>query len=141
MAGVFKDATGREWSVRLTYGSVSRIRETTGVNILFSSKTGTHGYFDLITDAEKFINALWILIALEADKRSITRQDFEDSFSEDTYPAATAALYDALASFSPLPAVSKEAFGTGEEMNRLLTSTARNTAGNSPDSSGSTPPT
>lgn len=126
---MFKDRAGREWDLSLTFGAVKRIRESTGVAILKENADGRPAWLDLPFDPEKFVAALWAIVS---PKAAVTRDEFEEAFDAPTYQTAAAKFYDAVTSFSPLPAV---LYGTGEEMIRRMreaASISSNGGGNSP---------
>lgn len=115
----FKDTLGREWELSLTAGMATRIREVTGIPILLvATVEGVDNWrgAELPADPVKFVDALWLFVAKQAEKKGVTRSEFEDAFGEKTYEDAAAAYFDAVISFSHLPAVFRKMFGTGREM-------------------------
>jgi hypothetical protein len=71
----------------------------------------------------------------------VTREQFEEAFTGDTWRQAAAAFLHAVLIFSPRPKVLFSLFGTGTEIVARLNSTSSDGRTNSPDQPESTPVT
>ncbi len=143
----FLDSEGREWSIRLTAGKCTRIRDASGIDLYV--KVGDDGQwdfsaFDLYLNPRKFLDVLWTLIEDEAKCRSVTREQFEDTVDVATYRNAKVAFGDEVNCFSPMPAALQSKMReliretVGETTDRPTDSTSNGSATNSAGPSEST---
>lgn len=95
----FNDNQNRTWTVAVTVGSIKRVKDLLGVNLL-EAVTG-----DLIekleTDVILLVDILYILCKEEADAKSVTDVQFGESLSGDSLEFATDAFLGELIDFFP----------------------------------------
>lgn len=148
MATTFRDADGRDWTLRLTVGLLEEVKEGTGVD-LTRVVTSPDGLGDvLFADPRTIVKVLWVIVAAQADKAGVTPESFGYSFDGEAVERATEALVGSVLDFFPR---SRPARAMRERLPSILTraddlmieamgpSTSSPTAGDSPARSGSTP--
>lgn len=141
---------GREWSIRLTVGSLGDVREKSGVD-LGAALRSERDLADLIFgDPSALVRMLWVLIEDQAEGTGVGPIEFAHGFDGPALEAATEALLAAVADFFPRSkvgrAIRENLTQTLERLDRAiiaklasLQSGSSGTAGSSPGSSGSTP--
>jgi hypothetical protein len=146
----FKDNAGREWTLAVTVGAIRRVRDRLKVDLLEAAETDLLSR--LARDAVLLVDALWCLVEPEARQRGVTDEEFGRAMTGGALDGATDALVEALLDFFPRPQRAKalgKMLDLLEEHRRTLSETAEKyppsgdapggSAGNSPESSGSTP--
>jgi hypothetical protein len=95
----FVDAKGQTWGLSVHVGSIHRVRDLVGVNLLevVEGKLLER----LASDPETLVNVIYALCKPEADKQNITDVQFGESLVGDAIDGATKALYEALTDFFP----------------------------------------
>jgi len=148
-SSTFRDHTGQDWHLRLTYGLACDVKRETGVNLtLVSQDTGWVEI--LFGEPGRLVGVLWVLCAEQAGRLNVTAEQFGHRFDGPTLEAAGEALAGAIADFFPrsriarairegLPKVLAEADRKAVEAIDRHVSTASNSAGTAPESSGSIP--
>lgn len=94
----FRDAKDREWSLRLTVGNCREIRDTCHID--FGEITDGKCFVELGTSIEKLYQVLWVLCEKQAESRSVTPEDFAESFDGDVLDDAQDALMEAVTLFT-----------------------------------------
>jgi len=90
---IIKDAKGREYCLKLTYGVIEEIRAKANVDLLDVA------HLDM--DGVKLAKVLCIACADSLEKEKITAQEFMDALEGDEVEAAGAALWEELLRFFP----------------------------------------
>jgi len=97
----FKDAAGREWTLKITVGDLKPVREATGVKIAELPNDNLKPFGELLKDPEKFCAVIWCLIRDDAARLDVTEAGFFKSLGGDSAEHAAHALYEAVADFCP----------------------------------------
>jgi hypothetical protein len=142
-----------DWNVQLTVGMLTRIRRECGLN-LANVVVDAEQFLDVISAApESLVGSLWIVCEKQATAAGLTPENFAELFDGDALDRAVTALLEASLDFFPR-ARGRDALRAG--MPRAWAKIERDvnariaeqfdsmfsiTAGNSPELSGSTPPT
>ena len=97
---VFKDVNGRERRIRLTGPKISKVRESTGINIATPSGEGTVA---ATADGEILTRVLWLLCGdQESEGGKVTAEQFGEAVaSGEVFEAAREALKEAIVDFTP----------------------------------------
>lgn len=156
----FADNAGRTWTVAVNVDSIKRVRGLAGVNLL--EVLAGELIDKLISDPVLLCDVVYALCKPEADKKSVSDEDFGRAMAGDAIEHATKALLEDLVDFSPSPrdrrnlgraiettwsAMDKardliEARLEGGELERVVEealSTASASSGTAPESSESAP--
>lgn len=154
----FKDTEARDWTVTINVDVIKRVRGLMDVNLL----TVLENKYDLLrklsSDPILLVDVLYCLCKPQADERKITDVQFGQSMSGDSIWNGFNALIDELMDFFPDPRqrtilkelIEKMRSATGilmehgknvvEGINPSdVLKTLKNSSGNSPESSASTP--
>ena len=97
----FKDNNGKEWCLSLTVGSVRRVRDIAGVDLLDSSENG--GLIKIATDPIALTDAIYAACKPDADAAGVSQDQFCDAMFGDCIEQATAAMIEAVTDFIPNP--------------------------------------
>lgn len=97
----FKDSEGREWSFRITLGSIRRVKEARNINLLDIASEAFGAMFDKLADPIALGEMLFILCMDEAEKRSLSESQFYDLFVGDVIETARVALLEEIVDFFP----------------------------------------
>ena len=156
----FTDAAGRSWTVTINVDAVKRVRSLLKINLLDvvgdSGKQG--GVLDQLADAVTLVDVLYCLVKPEADAKGVSDVQFGEAMLGDALDNASVALLEELADFFPSRqrALLKKAMLRAAELataavkqaNKILDdpklsqlpeTTPGDSAGSSPESSGSAP--
>lgn len=95
----FKDAEGREWSVRITTGGLTAVREATGVKIGDLLGSQLAGFKALVSDIEQLVNVVWVLV--RSQHPGVTDEQFGAALGGDAVEDLASAFYQAVVDFSP----------------------------------------
>ncbi len=117
---VFKDTTGREWTVAVNVSAVKRVRDLLGIDLM--DALGGSLVSKLISDHVLLVNIVYAVCKPQTDAAGITDEEFGERMAGDAIDDATDALLDELVSFSPNPrdraALGKVLEKTREVMNK-----------------------
>jgi len=94
----FKDKAGREWRLALNVATVRSLRHELGVDLLSDDQGAIR---DLAGDPIALCEALWALIAGQAEEAGVSQLDFWEAMSDDSIDQATTAFLEALVDFFP----------------------------------------
>lgn len=97
----FKDNEGRRWRVEVNVGTVKRVRQLLGVDLL--SIVDGKLVESLIADPVLLCDVVYVVCKPEADAGKISDDDFGRAMAGDAIEHATKALLDDLVDFSPSP--------------------------------------
>ena len=102
----FKDNQGRDWSVQFTVGTIKRVRELLGVNLVSIADGDPAG--DVIntrlqTDFEFIVDVLYCVCKPQADELGVNDIAFGESLGGDSLGDAQRALIEELVLFFPNP--------------------------------------
>ena len=98
----FKDAKGREWTVRLTVASAETVREATAVDIYELPEDNFDKLFQLVNrNLPKLGAVLYCLCGRQAQELNVSAYDFADELLGESLGAAAEAFYEALTDFFP----------------------------------------
>jgi hypothetical protein len=95
----FKDTEGTEWQIALTLGVAKKIKDQAGVDLL--DLDGGNLFQKLIDDPFTLGDVLYIACQGQAEKRSISAEQFADRLAGDAIAHGTSALLEALVDFFP----------------------------------------
>ncbi len=96
----FTDTAGHRWNLALSVGTVKRVRELSGVDLL-TILDKPQALVDLASDPVRFVDVLFIVIKPQADQIGICDEAFGESLDGETVEAATDAFLEALVDFFP----------------------------------------
>lgn len=95
----YKDCTGKEWGVSVTVGTIKRVKDLIGVNLLDAVST------DLIdkmrSDPVLLCDILYAVCKPQADADGVSDEAFGESLAGDAITSATEALLDEIVDFFP----------------------------------------
>ncbi len=95
----FSDLKGHEWSVRLDFAGLHRIREGCDVD-LGDVERMAQTWADLLYDDQKALKAVWLAIKPTAEAQQATLDSFLEQMDGETLQAALEALGNAVISFT-----------------------------------------
>lgn len=97
----FKDADGRDWSIRLTHADTVRVKAATGVSLYHLLDDKMKGLNALLTDPEKFVGAVFTLCERQAEKAQVSPEAFGGALDGPALEAMAEAFLEGLADFFP----------------------------------------
>lgn len=95
----FKDAAGREWSIKLTIGKAARLKDATGLDFvaaLYDSENAYRIIGELYKDLARFMNVVHLAAAVD-----VPLADFMDAMEGEQVAEAFEALDTAFTDFYP----------------------------------------
>jgi len=99
----FTDSAGRAWTISITVGAVQRVQAGCAANLSMLDRPCAPGQPPLLEalqrDALVFAAALWHLVADQAGKLGLTREQFIESLDANCLPGALEAFWAELADF------------------------------------------
>jgi hypothetical protein len=101
----FKDTAGRDWSLRITVGSLPKLRET-GLD-LNKVRQGDGSGFEALGDPETLGRLVWLLCKSQAEAANVSEEQFTEALDGPTVADATQALLGAIVDFTRRPEVAK----------------------------------
>lgn len=96
----FKDDQGRDWCLRIKIADADRMRDA-GYDPRRIFENGGVLFQKIVNDYHELIGAVWPVIKPQADKLSVTREQFTESFGGSEIEAMGEAFIRAIADFSP----------------------------------------
>jgi len=152
----FRDATGREWPLTITYGASRALKGDAGCDLSDVANDGEKLARVLFGDPDALVRVLWVLVRDRAAAAGVSEGQFFDALDPAAMDAASDALMEAITDFfhrrragavkSHLPAMRQRidathaAAVTAAVRDLTSPSTSPGTSAGSPGSSGSTPP-
>jgi len=97
----FTDIHGRTWTVNITIGTVKRVKQRLGIDMLKEVELFLKQIQDIIT----LCDVLYVVCQDEADKHGITDEQFGGSLAGSAILQAKEALMEAYMAFFPDPEV------------------------------------
>jgi hypothetical protein len=103
---IFKDKHKKDWTIELTVGSARRVKAETEIDLINAISLGNDGASiseieKLINDPFKLVDVLFALCRDQAEKDSVSGEQFAELFDADAIEAAANALVEELINFSP----------------------------------------
>lgn len=121
----FVDLKNRTWNIVVTVGTVKRVRDLLGVDLLgiVSDAKALEG---LINDPETLVNLVYACLKPDLDAVGVSDLEFGESMAGDVLDAATSAFLDALTNFFPKAkrGVLQAAFRKLEQLQAIATTEA-----------------
>ncbi|MEQ8785133.1 MAG: hypothetical protein RIC55_02505 [Pirellulaceae bacterium] len=96
---VFHDTAGRSWDLTLSIGTVRRLKQTLGVDLL--AVLDSDVLARLSVDLELFVNCLFVICQEQARAGGVTDEQFGAALGGDVFDEAAAAFTQALVDFFP----------------------------------------
>ena len=96
----FTDNAGREWIITVNVGSVRRVRDLAGVNLL-DIADGGKVIGDLLSDPCRLVDTVYAICKPQADVLNVSDEMFGESLVGDSIDRATQALFEGIADFFP----------------------------------------
>lgn len=93
----FTDIENREWDIKVTVGSINRIKSRCNIDLLDFGKDGF--LKTLIEDPRTLARVLWCLLEKQSKEQGISEEDLADGLSGDVIAIATKAFLDDLIDF------------------------------------------
>lgn len=113
----FKDKTGREWSIDLSFGLWRRIKAEAGVDLLDVAMPDGKS-LEQLSRLEVLAEVLWLYVAEQAGAAGITREEFWDALSGEAVHAGVFAIVKDLEDFSRSPSFAALRVSMEEAANR-----------------------
>jgi hypothetical protein len=101
MSCEFRDMKDRTWRLEITAYSLKAVRATTGVDLDKLVAEDTRLLTELVSDSVKFVDVLFVLVKDQADRLSVTDEEFGRSLGGDAIEAAGRAFESAFLFFCP----------------------------------------
>lgn len=98
----FTDNTGRSWSIVMTIGSVKRVRDLLGVNLLEPESGDPPLMTRLGTDEILLCDVIYCLIKPQAEEQGVSDEQFGAALGGEAILSAQKAFYDELIDFFQL---------------------------------------
>lgn len=96
---VFKDRQGKQWEISITVGTIKRVKDILGINLLDAVSTDL---LDTIrTDPVFLCDLLYAICKPQADRDGVTDIDFGEGLAGDSIADATDAFLSELVDFFP----------------------------------------
>lgn len=95
----FKDVNGKDWIISISVGSIKRVRDLLGINLLDCIKSNLID--DLKSDPITLVDVLFCLCKEQADKAGISDINFGEAMAGDALEQATDAFLEELINFFP----------------------------------------
>ena len=95
----FKDVNGKDWIISINVGSIKRVRDLLGINLLDCIKSNLID--DLKSDPITLVDVLYCLVKEQADKAGISDINFGEAMAGDALEQATDAFLEELINFFP----------------------------------------
>jgi len=96
---VFKDNKGRPWTIDITVGTIKRVKDLLGINLIDAVSSDL--LEKLKSDPVLLCDILYAICKPEADKQGITDIEFGEGLAGDAIEHATEALIEDLVNFFP----------------------------------------
>lgn len=147
----FKDSTGGEWELAISFGRAARMKREVGFDLdAASDETGGSLVAAVYGRPQALADVIWFLVREQVEAKGLTREQFEDRLTWKEADAAADALWEAVLDFthrrrSPalkarLPEIFKRIDDAAARAAAAFdVSGSSSSAGSSPGSSGSTP--
>ncbi len=122
----FRDNAGRSWEVAVDVAAIKRVRSLLGIDLLGVLDGGqrndspTKGFDPITRDPVIFVDVLYVLCKLEADRIGVTDEEFGRALGGDALREATDAFTEAFISFCPNPRDRTRMRRAVEHMSTLL---------------------
>ena len=122
----FKDTKGDEWEFDITVATLRRVRgvvqnpDGSRFELMDLASPGSPTYQRVMKDPVELCDVLFVVCDRQARERSVDADAFGERLAGDSLAAAIVAFLEALASFSPSPAIRA---ALGKEMRALMAAT------------------
>ena len=97
----FKDAEKRSWSLKVTVGSLKKVKEDTDIDLGFIVSGKLQKLQDILEDPFSLAAVLYSLCEDQAEEREISPDDFAGMLFGETFEKAVEALIDSIVDFYP----------------------------------------
>jgi hypothetical protein len=97
----FKDTAGRQWEVAINVATIRRVREFLKFDLLGVFDDGMKPLAELLADACRFVDVLFVLVKPQADAAKVSDESFGAAMGGDSLQAANEAFLEELADFFP----------------------------------------
>lgn len=97
-AAVFKDASGREWTVAFNLGIVRDLKDTVGFD--FADLQDGRAFVAISNDMQKFCIMLWMLCEKQADAFKVSEEEFAKGIDAEALEQASDAIVAAVVNFT-----------------------------------------
>lgn len=99
----FADNAGRTWTIAVNVAALKAVRGRLQLDIFKLLDEGAKGLAQLLGDPIQLVDVLFVLCAEEAEKRSVSDEDFGRGMGGDALNLAAEALMGELVDFFPNP--------------------------------------
>lgn len=96
----FVDGRGESWELRGTFLSYSRVRDRTGIDLTDIASEEQSCLKRFAADQFAVLEVIWVMVSEQAEKRSVSKDEFLDRFTEQTLSDAIRALVSEMLFFS-----------------------------------------
>ncbi|MEO2031483.1 MAG: hypothetical protein ABGZ35_05310 [Planctomycetaceae bacterium] len=97
----FQDNAGRTWTVTVNVDGIKRVRSLVNINLLDVLDDGCKLLADLHDDPVLLVDVLYCLCRPDADRLSISDEEFGRAMAGDALLQAATALFESLSDFFP----------------------------------------
>lgn len=95
----FRDAGGKDWTVRVTVGRLQALKDECGIDLRDALKVEGNTVAEALGDPFRAGQLLWVLCGDDAEQAGLTQERFFDLFDGDVYRAAVEAVWAATFDF------------------------------------------
>jgi hypothetical protein len=97
----FKDSKETSWDISVTVGSLKRVKDILGIDIIDEASQKENIFIKISEDPIKLCNILYVLCKNQADERKITDEQFGELMGGDAIEQATNCFIEELIDFFP----------------------------------------
>ncbi len=100
----FRDNKGRQWTCRVDYAALRRVRDTLGINLAdtaVNDKGENIILMRIASDPVLLVDVLYLVCCFRNGQSAVTAEDFAESIVGDVIDEASLALLSGLAEFFP----------------------------------------
>ena len=97
----FTDSESRKWTITINVATLKRVRDLTQVNLFDALDDNFKGINALFADPIKLCDVLYAIVKPDADKLSVSDEQFGAALAGDTLGSAAEALIGGLVDFFP----------------------------------------
>lgn len=101
MSACFNDRAGRTWSMEVTFGTVLRVKQRTGVELLTLIENNAKRWRELANDVERLWATITAVLAPQLEQQGVTEEELAESMGDDEMMECGFALYAGLGNYFP----------------------------------------
>lgn len=98
---VFATNSGQQWEVCIDVAAVKRVRALLSLDLYGLVDNGATGLNELLSDPVRFVDTIYVLCRVQADRLGVSDEAFGQSLGGDSLAAAADAFLEELIDFFP----------------------------------------